>query len=262
MMRAPTRTHFHSSRLVRVLTELAVVEARPRNGDFAEKLGLWVKFTDAIVLSAVHSTGTASPPEMPSEAQSAGRIKLSDAYARTRASLVRSISSSGLSRGGRTHMEPASPEPGVDLADATAFEPYRRSYLSQQRDIELKVRPLRTHVREVLGQATPALRKLAALDASLETILSERESKLLSTIPVLLEKRFHQLRNSHQQSLVDPQQAGHLAAPLQPAGWLAGFGEEMQTVLLAELDVRLQPALGLIEAFNLNPTTASHHIHV
>ncbi|HSN78880.1 MAG TPA: DUF3348 family protein, partial [Rhodoferax sp.] len=78
----------------------------------------------------------------------------------------------------------------------------------------------------------------------------------------LLEKRFHQLRNSHQQSLVDPQQAGHLAAPLQPAGWLAGFGEEMQTVLLAELDVRLQPALGLIEAFNLNPTTASHHIHV
>ena len=262
MMRAPTRTHFHSSRLVRVLTDLAVVDGRAPDGDFAEKLGLWVKFTDAIVLSAVHNTGTDKPPEMPSGAQSAGRIKLSEAYARTRAGLVRSISSSGLSHGGMTHMEQASPEPGVDMADATAFEPYRRSYLAQQRDIELKVRRLRTHVREVLGQTTPALRKLAALDAALETILSERESKLLATIPALLEKRFHYLRKSHQQVLADTPQAGHPAESRQPAGWLAGFGEEMQTVLLAELDVRLQPTLGLIEAFNLNSTTASHHIHV
>ena len=261
MMRAPTRTHFHSSRLVRVLTDLAVVEARAPDGDFAEKLGLWVKFTDAIALSAVHSTGTDSRPEMPSGARPAGRIKLGDIYARTRASLVRSITQSALSHGGRTRMERTPTEPGADMDDATDYEPYRRSYLAQQRDIELKVRPLRAHVREVLGQASPALKKLATLDAALDVILSERESRLLSTIPALLEKRFHHLRQSHQQVLVDATQAAPPVAPTEPAGWLAGFVEEMQTVLLAELDVRLQPALGLIEAFNLNSTTAQHHIH-
>jgi Protein of unknown function (DUF3348) len=253
MMRAPTRTHFHSSRLVRVLTDLAVVEARAPAGDFAEQLGRWVKFTDAIALSAVHST---RPPEMASGAQSTGRVKLSETYARTRASLVRSITQSGLYGGGRARMEQTPTEAGADQDDTITFEPYRLRYLTQQRDIELKVRSLRAHVREVLGQSSPALKKLAALDAAFENILSERESKLLSTIPALLEKRFHHLRRSHQQPLADPPQADHTAAPLQPAGWLAGFGEEMQTVLLAELDVRLQPTLGLIEACNLNSTTA------
>lgn len=262
MMRALTRTNFHSSRLVRVLADLAVVDRRAPDGDFAEKLGLWVKFTDAIALSAVHNASTASLPDTPAGAQSACRLALSEAYARVRANLVNSITRCGLFDADRTRMEPPSPEPGADMEDATTYKPYRRNYLAQQRDIELKVRPLRIHVREVLGQSSPALRKLATLDAALDAILSERESKLFSTIPALLEKRFHQLRSAHQQALVETLQAGKPGAQMQPAGWLAGFGQELQTVLLAELDVRLQPTLGLIEAFNLNSTTTQHHINV
>jgi hypothetical protein len=35
---------------------------------------------------------------------------------------------------------------------------------------------------------------------------------------------------------------------MQPGGWLAAFGQELQEALLAELDARLQPVTGLIEA--------------
>jgi len=262
MMRARPRTNLHSSRLVRVLVDLALVDGRAPGGDFAEKLGLWVKFTDAIALSAVHNASTASLPGASAGAQSAGGLSLSEIYARARANLVHSITRSSWSDAGRTRMERSSPEPDADVDEVTTYEPYRRNYLAQQRDIELKVRPLRIHVREVLGQSSPALRKLAALDAALDVILSERESKLFSTIPALLEKRFRQLRSAHPQPLVETLQAGQPGAQIQPAGWLAGFEKELQTVLLAELDVRLQPTLGLIEAFNLNSTTTQHHSHV
>ena len=36
----------------------------------------------------------------------------------------------------------------------------------------------------------------------------------------------------------------------RPGGGLDVFGKEMQEVLLAELEVRLQPVVGLIEAFS------------
>ena len=123
--------------------------------------------------------------------------------------------------------------------------------------MELKLQPLRTHVRGVLGKASPALRKLVELDAALDGILGERESKLLAIVPVLLEKRFRQLHDAHRQKLMATQQADSPDHWMQAGGWLADFCQEMQTVLLAELDVRLQPSLGLMEAFNHELT----HIH-
>ena len=72
------------------------------------------------------------------------------------------------------------------------------------------------------------------MDAAFEGILIEREKKLLTTLPSLMERRFKQLQTERSQQ----------------EGWLARFGQELQTVLLAELDLRLQPTLGLLEAFN------------
>jgi hypothetical protein len=138
-----------------------------------------------------------------------------------------------------------------------AYEPYRRYYLSHQHDMEDSVGPLRARVREVLLRATPALKQLATLDAALDGILCERESRLLSTLPMLLQRRFAHLHKAHQQQLPPAETpADDTAVPdasarwLQAGGWLARFRQEMQTVLLAELDVRLQPTLGLLEALH------------
>jgi hypothetical protein len=59
-------------------------------------------------------------------------------------------------------------------------------------------------------------------------MLAAREAKLLATVPTWLEKRFEHLRGT---------------------GELARYAPEQLTVLLAELNVRLLPVVGLVEAF-------------
>jgi len=112
----------------------------------------------------------------------------------------------------------------------------------------MSVQPLRVNVRDALAKASPRLKQLADLDATFEAILRERESKLLATVPVLLKKRFEHLYKAHQQALVDAQQADDPAGWMNPGAWLARFCKDMQTLLLAEVALRLQPTVGLIEA--------------
>lgn len=251
MTRALTRTPFHSSRLIRVLADLARLQTLASGNALAQKLALWVDYTDAIALCAVHNAGpyssngsaaagsapttgpkATSKPAPDAAAQTAAAAspatqatELEQELARLRASLESGIGKSSL------------PAPDPEDSDASAFEAFRRYYATQQRDMEQKVGPLRAKVRERLGQTSPALKQLAALDAALDGILCERESRLLYGVPLLLKKRFAHLRTTY------------------PAGTgLLRFGQELQTVLRAELDVRLQPTQGLLEALH-NPTT-------
>jgi hypothetical protein len=237
MAQATTRTHFHSSRLIRILADLALLETTGQGPALAGKLGLWVDYTDAIRLCAVHNAGMPALAALPPTASAEATESAADAVARVRTGLEATIARNGV---------PV--EPGVD------YEPYRRFYLAQQRELEQKVGPLRALAREALSQASPALGQLAALDAALDGILEEREARLLGTLPILLRRRFAVLLKGHQQALADSPQAN---APsdtpahwLQPGGWLARFANELQTVLLAELDLRLQPTLGLLEALH------------
>ena len=233
MARATTRTHFHSSRLIRVLGDLVLLETAAPGAAFAERLGLWVAYTDAITLCAVQSAGPAAAPARPRGTVPA----VAEAFASVRAGLEAAITRAG-----------ATLPAGMD------YEPYRRHYVAQQRDMELKVGPLRELLREALAQATPELRQLAALDAAFDGILVEREAKLLSALPLLLKKRFTHLYKVHQQQLDPAQPDDNAALWLQAGAWLARFFQELQTVLLAELDLRLQPALGLLEAFENEKT--------
>jgi hypothetical protein len=237
MTRALTRTSFHSAELVRVLVELSLLDTVEQGAAFAEKLGQWVSFTDAITLSAVHSASTTTPSGMPDGVTTGQRTALDKAFERVQAGLVSAI--------GRLPKELSAPEADALDDPAFAFEPYRRHYQAQQREIELKLLPLRAHVREVLAQSSPRLRKLAALDVALDGIFCEREGRLLQKLPSLLEKRFKHLRKAHPDA----------------SDWLPGFGREMQAVLLAELDLRMQPVLGLIEACDQDSTTGKHKIN-
>ncbi|MEO8120851.1 MAG: DUF3348 domain-containing protein [Rhodoferax sp.] len=250
MTRALTRTNFHSSKLIRVLSDLAVVDAVEPGTAFAEKLGLWLNLHDAITLCAVLNESTAGQPPTQLGVKSVASVALGKEFARIRASLVDSITKSATPNLGKSRLELPMPKPGVSLEDATDYEPYRRYYSAHQRDMDSSVRPLRFKVREVLAKASPALRQLAALDATFDAILCDRESKLLSKIPLLLERRFAQLLKAHQQVLVDTQQVDDPALWMKAGAWLARFCHELQTALVAELDVRLQPTVGLMEAIN------------
>lgn len=211
---------------------------------FAEKLGLWVDYTDAIALYAVHNPGTAPC----SEPQDEALVDIAEEFARIRASLEQAICRTEAPKRGQSGVELPLPQGEMPADLGSAFEPYRRYYLAHQRDMDLSVPPLRARVRETLARLSPALQQLAALDATFENILSEREAMLLAKLPQILRKRFAHLRAQHQQTLADTQQIDKPSEWMQPGAWLARFCNELQTVLLAELDLRLQPAVGLLEA--------------
>jgi hypothetical protein len=248
----PTRTNFHSSKLIRCLADLGMVEIAGPGNAFAEKLGSWIHFADAIALSGLQIDSAAAAPKRPPSLQAdllAGARAADAELERVHAFMKNSIRNSFMLQPGRSHMalpEPVSETP-VNLR--ASYVPYRRFYEAHQRDMETSIQLLRTSLRQSAVKASPRLRKLAEVDAMAEKILRERENRLLSKMPALLLKRFEQLFREHQQKLEETQQADNPASWMKKNGWLTSFCNEMQMLLLAEMEFRLQPAMGLVEAF-------------
>lgn len=224
---------------------------------FTQRLSQWVSFTDAGTLYAALDSGTAQVRVKPVPAGAgttpAARLAISEEVSRVRAAMVDLMqrSCSPTPAAARMHF----PVPGLDTPPELAFSysPFHRFYLAQQREMDAKLGPLRARVRHALAAASPALRQLAALDAALDSILADRERSLFSRVPVLLEKRYGQLLKAHQQTyqaLAGGGQTDDPATWLLPGAWLANFRDELLVVLLAELDLRLQPVTGLMEAFD------------
>lgn len=250
------RSNFSSSRLVRLLGDGMPALAELPRQDFAERLGQWLNVADAIALHAAHQSIQAMAPARALRAR-ADRTDHASAlnaeFQRVRATLAKAIQTppdTGTALKRHRHALPASVLP-VD-AEATpaapdiSFAPFQQRYQEHQRRMEMSVEALRGHVRQTLASATPALAQLAALDAVLDPLLGGREQKMLATVPAFLERRFDQLR---QQYPAEPD------APAAAPGWLVSFEPTFQATLLAELDVRLQPVLGMIEALSnsVNP---------
>lgn len=251
MTRTLTRTNFNSSKLTRTLADLGVLDPKDASDALAEKLGQWISFTDAISLSAVPK---ANPVELALGVPSSVTVSLGQEFARQRGALESSMTHNGASTTGKTPIELPRPQPGASLEEASAYAPYRRYHQAHQRNMELKVRPLRAKVREAVAKASPRLKPLAMLDATFEQVLSDNETRLLSTVPALLEQRFKHLLQTHQQSLAEQPRTDNIDLWMKPGGWLGRFCNELQTVLLAELDLRLQPSVGLIEALHSEMT--------
>jgi HPt (histidine-containing phosphotransfer) domain-containing protein len=247
MTRTLTRTNLNSSKLTRTLATIGVLTPIAETNEIAEKLSQWISFTDAISLSAVLK---AIPLERAAQTQSSGSTSLGQEFARMRSALESSITQNGASISGRTPIERPTPQSGASNEEACAYAPYRRYHQAHQRNMELKVRSVRAKVRDMVAKASPKLQQLVMLDASFEQVLSENEARLLSMVPLLLEKRFKQLLENHQQSLADLQKTDQVDLWMEPGGWLGRFCTELQAVLLAELDLRLQTSVGLIETFN------------
>lgn len=247
MTRSVTRTPLHSSRLMRVLADLALMDASEAGTAFAEKLGQWMKLGHAITL---HGALNASPSVIKVPAPAGLRGALGAEFSKVREALEGAITSDANPKAARGRGGLPAPDLLLPIEMPSAFEPYRRFYLAQQRDMELATGSLRAKARDVLARSSSALRTLATLDSALDVILNERESKLLATVPGLLEKRFSQLLQEHQNRLESAGLTDNPAYWMHAGGWLARFRTDLQTVLLAELDLRLQPTVGLIEALN------------
>ena len=248
-MRGSFTASSHRSALVRLLSEgSGISAAAPAGQDFAERLGAWLSVADAIALrSALQLHGAPKKSATP-RSGSAAPLSLADEVQRVRATLTHSIAT----------VEPVQPQrgradhsalgalaaPALPLDPAAEFAMLHQRYVEQQRRMEMSVDALRCHAREQLAAASPELAQLAALDGVMEQVFGGREQHLLSTVPSFLKKRFEQLRRQVASEETDAVPE----APAQQPAWLAELADEFQQALLAELELRLQPVMGLAEA--------------
>lgn len=211
------RSTFGSSRLVRLLGGGTPLAAEAPGGDFAERLSLWLNAFDAIRLQSAHQAIRAirAPAAASGSGRAAARPDLAGDLQRVRSTLAKAIAR----------------DPLAGAADETGYAPWRERHLELQRQMELMIRPLRDHARQVLACRSPRLRQLAALDAVLDETLAPREQALLPTVVALLERR-------HEQLAPGPRDA---------------FADDWRQALLAELELRLEPVAGLVEALAQEP---------
>lgn len=189
----------------------------------AERLGNGLGWADAIALSQVLAAPRAAAAN--DAALREARDWAAAALDRLQADLAAGFDEPLLAR------DAAEPAPaGVALADLLA--PFRLHHAQRQRAMAARIATLRERLRPRLAEASAALARLAQLDALLERALLDAERRALAGLPTLLTRRAET----------------HHAA--DPRHWRARFWADLQRALRAELDLRLQPVLGLIEALH------------
>lgn len=232
----------YSARLVRLLANLGSPEAVEIPGCFAERMGRLFDLADTIALDAARQRPAAGP--FIAESDTATHLQADLDHSRD--SLVERIDQA-FSDGGTATLRLPTPVP-----DETppSFKPYQRFYLAQQRQLIATVQPLRLRIRQTMAAHSPALAQLAALDTVFDNTLSIYSRRGFATLPKVLEKRFKTLWRAHLKDLSKGDRDPHPGDWITPGAWLHQFHQEMRMMLLAELEIRLEPILGLLDALN------------
>ncbi len=131
---------------------------------------------------------------------------------------------------------------------------------ARQQAMEIAIAPLRERVRAALAECGGEAGRLAAVDAVMAEVLAAQERRLLATLAPMLGRHFERLcAPGAEPSAEAPQPVDDAAAqPTAPApspearrDW---FRLDLQAVLLAELELRLQPVQGLLAALRQHST--------
>lgn len=232
----------HGHALIRLLARITDTGTPAPPQSLTDRLGQWLDWRHAVPLAA---TLDARPSA--SKRPDAGIDDDEREFARVRASLVAAI------EGDRAF----APGTRADTDDAASAEMtlYRQRYLTLQQIMEGETGRLRARLRKRLAAHGGSRERLAAIDAVMEQTIGVQERALLAPLPGLLATHFTRSRSA----AVDA--GGAMATgsppPVGPATWRAGFHRDMKQLLLAELDIRMQPALGLLAA--LRTTTSEAH---
>jgi hypothetical protein len=252
MSRVLPRAHLHSSALLRFLTEKAQLPPPHAPGEVGVRLGDWLDFRQAIALqSFIGSLDANDAPAALPTARVDGPV-LRERFGQVRLALEASIVQGSVPAPGMPRIEHPATELPQPIDAKTAFDPFRRYASGHQRQMDQVIRGLRTQLRGMLDKGTTAQRQLSTLDALFDNVLLAREARLLGQWPNAFEKRFVQGLRAHLKALVQAEQADEPAPRTSP--WLAPLFEDLRQALLLELDLRVQPLLGLIEALAPNPT--------
>jgi hypothetical protein len=237
MTQVSRRTGFTSSALIRMLARLAELDATESKQALADRLSQWLGWTDAISLSTALNGSPAAPLTRPSVARAFANVEEEDCV-RVRITLMKVIVEDNAVAPRHFNV----PGRSASNDEAADFSAHRRRYVAWQHAMEASIGPLRGRLRAALAARSAEMARLAAVDAVMERALGPHERRLLSTVPALLESHFARARHAEHAQVADLQASD---------GGLDLFQRDMQAVLLAELDIRLQPAEGLLAALRM-----------
>lgn len=215
------------------LMQLLTAAGAPRRKDalpcFGERLSRLFGLGDTMKLDSA----LAFRSRQPGTPQKAVLERLAQELANTRRLLAKRIHAYGTD---------------IDAEALLTAEPYAQALLTTQRKIAATTRQFRDKVRSVLKDQGQDLARLAEVDAVFDHTMAGYTAQCFSRISTVLEQRF--------QALETASTPASNSGP-GPDDWLRRYCEDAQNLLLAELDVRLEPVLGLLEAFH-NEISQTH----
>ncbi|SBV51423.1 hypothetical protein XBLMG947_2212 [Xanthomonas bromi] len=241
MAKVSPRAPLSGPAFIRLLARLSDAHIAQSNHALADRLSQWIDWTRAVAVSKALDGKLPDSDDLPEP-----RPLDAEACTRVRAGLATSSVADLDALIARARVEARD----AALADAPIampdYAPFRQHYLAMQRAMRTVTGDLRGRLRDLLALVSPDMARLAEVDAVMELTLSPREQSLLNTVPNLLGAHFERLRDAAQ---AHHQHADDDAAPRAVSdGWLDVFRKDMQSVLLAELDVRFHPIEGLLAA--------------
>lgn len=253
MLETPRRTALRGPTFIRLLAGLTDADIPHSRQSLPDRLSQWIDWTHAVALStALDDRPAAAEPDP----QTVGDSEDGDC-ARVRALLASAIAGDRAfsaefpaefsAVGPRGSAQAPGERADQDAAPDYAF--FRQRCLAMQQAMDTHIGPLRGRLRDRLSRVNADLARLAAVDAVMERALGRRERNLLAAVPALLAQHFDRLR----QRQIAAQETATTAPAAASGAWLNVFRKDMQSVLLAELDVRLQPAEGLLAALRTSP---------
>ncbi|WP_029652559.1 DUF3348 family protein [Marinobacter daepoensis] len=203
----------HTPDLLRQLASSGARDATDSLPCFGERLSRLFGLGDTMTLDAAIAFRTRQPG-MPQDAMA---DRLTGELATLRQALVRRIQAYGEE---------------LDAEGESSSEQALNAWLALQRKVAANSRQLRDKVRKAMKDQGQTLARLAALDEVFDHTMAGYTAQSFSYIPRVLEQRFE-----------NPQTASG-----QTTDGFHRYCEEARSLLLAELDVRLEPVLGLLEA--------------
>ncbi|MGV7196494.1 DUF3348 domain-containing protein [Xanthomonas axonopodis] len=241
MAKAAPRAPLSGPAFIRLLARLSDVRVAQSNHALADRLSQWIDWTRAVAVSKALDGKLPDTDDLPEP-----RPLDADACARVRAGLATSSVADLDALVARLRTEARAATEAGAASPVPDYAPFRQHYLAMQRAMRTATGDLRGRLRDLLTLVSSEMARLAEVDAVMELTLSPREQTLLNTVPSLLGAHFERLRHAAQAH--HPPGDDQAAARAVSDGWLDVFRKDMQSVLLAELDVRFHPIEGLLAA--------------
>ncbi len=256
MPRSALKTNAPSSPLMQKLHSLSVLDCAQPHSRFVATIGKFIDFSEAMSLSELLS----DLPHIASSNDSAGDVsnntgaKTGSAgvkahYLQSRGEMMNFIVQSFITDNCPVSLRLPVASDATFTHEDQGLSAYQRFYALHQSEMEANILKLQAYIRRYMSAHSTQLSQLVVLESKLNEILLAYSRKALGAIPSLLAKRFHFLHFDPPETTEgDVKESGGKEGGSKENTALQTFLVEMQSVLLAELDIRLQPTLGLVEA--------------